>query len=83
MHLIGAIAGGFLASLQFILLIRYKAILFHRMNGYLAATLLLIGNTGAYMIVRSPKNSFSSIYTASPPLQFFSPLLPNRLTKIC
>lgn len=51
MHLIGAIAGGFLACFQFIPIIRYKAILFHRLNGYAAILLLLIGNTGAYMIM--------------------------------
>ncbi|MBA7489872.1 hypothetical protein ES702_00406 [subsurface metagenome] len=51
MHLVGALAGGFLACLQFIPIIRYKAILFHRLNGYLAITLMLIGNAGAYMIM--------------------------------
>lgn len=51
MHLIGAIAGGFLACFQFIPIIRYKAILFHRLNGYAAIILLLIGNAGAYMIM--------------------------------
>lgn len=51
MHLVGAISGGFLACFQFIPIIRHKAILFHRMNGYLAITLMLIGNAGAYMIM--------------------------------
>lgn len=51
MHLIGALAGGFLACLQFIPIIRYKAILFHRLNGYLAIVLMLVGNAGAYMIM--------------------------------
>lgn len=68
MHLIGAIAGGFLASFQFIPIIRYKAILFHRLNGYLAITLLLIGNAGAFMIVCFPRSYHTSTYPLISPL---------------
>ena len=38
--------------LQFIPLIRYKALIFHRINGYLLIVLLLLSNVGALMIGR-------------------------------
>jgi hypothetical protein len=38
--------------LQFLPIIRKKAILFHRINGYLVVTLILISNAAALMIVR-------------------------------
>ena len=37
---------------QFIPVIRHKAILFHRINGYLIILLVLVSNVGALMIVR-------------------------------
>ncbi|KAK5074502.1 hypothetical protein LTR70_008825 [Exophiala xenobiotica] len=52
LHLAGVLPGGFLACLQFIPLIRYKALLFHRLNGYAAIILLLAGNAGAFMIAK-------------------------------
>ncbi|KAK5092427.1 hypothetical protein LTR70_005538 [Exophiala xenobiotica] len=52
LHLAGVLPGGFLACLQFVPIIRYKALLFHRLNGYAAIVLLLCGNAGAFMIAR-------------------------------
>lgn len=52
LHIAGVLPGGFLACLQFIPIIRYKALLFHRLNGYAAIILLLVGNAGAFMIAR-------------------------------
>lgn len=51
MHLIGAVLGGFLAGFQFIPVIRYKFLLFHRLNGYAAIILMIVGNAGAFMIM--------------------------------
>lgn len=50
MHLICVIPIGFLLPWQFLPVIRRKAMLFHRMNGYLLMLLLLVGNAGALMI---------------------------------
>ncbi|PVI06195.1 hypothetical protein DM02DRAFT_515161 [Periconia macrospinosa] len=51
-HLIGVLPAGILAFFQFIPIIRYKAILFHRINGYLSILLVLLGIAGALMIAR-------------------------------
>lgn len=37
---------------QFVPIIRHKLILFHRINGYIIITLVLISNAGALMIAR-------------------------------
>ncbi|GJC85253.1 hypothetical protein ColLi_08091 [Colletotrichum liriopes] len=52
MHLVGMVPGGFLACLQFVPVIRHKALLFHRINGYLVLLLSVVGITGVLMIVR-------------------------------
>ncbi|XMA13781.1 hypothetical protein WAI453_006572 [Rhynchosporium graminicola] len=52
LHLVTIIPAGFLAVFQFIPVIRYKALLFHRLNGYLILLLSLLGNVGALMIAR-------------------------------
>lgn len=52
LHLVTIIPAGFLAVFQFVPAIRHKALLFHRMNGYLLLILTLIGNVGALMIAR-------------------------------
>ena len=52
LHLSCIIPAGFLAVFQFIPAIRYKALIVHRVNGYLAVLLLLLGNVGALMIAR-------------------------------
>ena len=41
-----------IADWQFIPIIRYKALIFHRINGYVIIVLLLLGNIGALMIAR-------------------------------
>ena len=52
MHLYTMIPGGFLACFQFVPAIRYKALLFHRINGYMVVTLTTIAIVGALMIAR-------------------------------
>ncbi|PVH72991.1 hypothetical protein DL98DRAFT_432153 [Cadophora sp. DSE1049] len=52
LHLVTIIPAGFLAVFQFVPVIRHKALLFHRLNGYLLLILSLIGNIGALMIAR-------------------------------
>jgi len=50
LHLVTIIPAGFLMIFQFVPIIRYKAILFHRVNGYIIILLVLLGNAGAAMI---------------------------------
>ncbi|KAJ3497700.1 hypothetical protein NLG97_g1707 [Lecanicillium saksenae] len=50
LHLYAIIPAGALACLQFVPIIRHKLILFHRINGYLALLLGLIGVVGAIII---------------------------------
>ncbi|KAF6819499.1 hypothetical protein CSOJ01_01242 [Colletotrichum sojae] len=52
MHLAGILPAGFLACLQFVPVIRHKAILFHRLNGYIVLLLSAIGIIGVFMIAR-------------------------------
>ncbi|MCJ1282478.1 hypothetical protein MMC26_001801 [Xylographa opegraphella] len=51
-HLGCILPAGLLMVWQFIPAIRHKAILFHRINGYLIILLVLVSNVGALMIVR-------------------------------
>lgn len=53
LHLVGVIPACFLVVWQFLPIIRHNAMWFHRINGYLNMLLLLIGNIGAFMIMRS------------------------------
>ncbi|KAF5660763.1 hypothetical protein FDENT_13670 [Fusarium denticulatum] len=50
MHLYTIIPASFLVVFQFVPLIRYKALLFHRMNGYIVVVLAVIGTVGAIII---------------------------------
>ncbi|KFY40872.1 hypothetical protein V495_05214 [Pseudogymnoascus sp. VKM F-4514 (FW-929)] len=52
LHLAAIIPAGLLMVFQFLPVIRYKAILFHRINGYVILILVTIGNIGAAMIAR-------------------------------
>ncbi|KUJ21490.1 uncharacterized protein LY89DRAFT_610080 [Mollisia scopiformis] len=52
LHLAGCLPAGFLAVWQFVPVIRHKALLFHRINGYVVILLSLIANAGALMIAR-------------------------------
>lgn len=52
LHLVAIITAGFLAVWQFVPVIRHKALLLHRINGYIVILLALIGNAGALMIAR-------------------------------
>lgn len=51
-HLLTCIPASLLAVFQFVPVIRYKVILFHRINGYVVTILLIITNVGALMIAR-------------------------------
>lgn len=73
MHLVGAIIGGFLASLQFIPWIRYKAILFHRINGYFTIMIFLIGIAGAFMVIQHAQGG-------SPDMQLWIGLFGSMVT---
>lgn len=50
LHLACVIPIGFLLPWQFLPAIRHRFMLFHRLNGYVLMTLLVIGNVGANMI---------------------------------
>lgn len=52
LHLYTILPAAFLACFQFVPVIRHKAILLHRSNGYLILLLVLVGTTGALMIAR-------------------------------
>ncbi|OQE28500.1 hypothetical protein PENSTE_c003G04937 [Penicillium steckii] len=52
LHLWTILPAGFLAFFQFMPIIRYKVILFHRINGYAIILLSLVGTAGALMIAR-------------------------------
>ncbi|KAL8787070.1 MAG: hypothetical protein Q9213_002412 [Squamulea squamosa] len=56
LHLVTIIPLGFLLVFQFIPWIRYNALLFHRINGYIIILLLLVSNVGALMIARHSFN---------------------------
>jgi uncharacterized membrane protein len=47
------LAAAILACLQFTPVIRHKALLFHRINGYVIILLVLISNAGVLMILRN------------------------------
>ncbi|KAI4191153.1 MAG: hypothetical protein L6R41_000290 [Letrouitia leprolyta] len=51
-HLVTILPAGLLIIWQFVPLIRHKFLLFHRINGYLIITLVLISNVGALLIAR-------------------------------
>jgi hypothetical protein len=50
LHLYTIIPAGLLVVFQFVPFIRYKALLVHRMNGYVVVILSVIGTAGAIMI---------------------------------
>lgn len=52
LHLFTILPAALLVCFQFVPAIRYRLLLFHRINGYLVITLSLIGTVGALMIAR-------------------------------
>ncbi|OGM48735.1 hypothetical protein ABOM_002018 [Aspergillus bombycis] len=52
LHLGCILPAAFLAFFQFIPAIRYKVILFHRINGYIIILLVLLSHVGTFMIAR-------------------------------
>ena len=52
LHLATILPGSILACLQFIPVIRHKAVLVHRINGYLVILLSLAGTAGVFMMIR-------------------------------
>jgi hypothetical protein len=51
-HLSACLPAGFLMIWQFLPVIRHKALLFHRINGYIVILLVFVSNAGALMIAR-------------------------------
>ncbi|KAH8817874.1 hypothetical protein DL96DRAFT_1820597 [Flagelloscypha sp. PMI_526] len=60
-HLACILPAGILVPLQFIPKIRYKAILFHRINGYIDVGLIFVATAGALMISRHSFGGFMPI----------------------
>lgn len=58
-HLGTILPAGILVFFQFFPLLRYKALIVHRINGYVITTLLFISNAGALMIA---DRSFGGLY---------------------
>lgn len=52
MHLATILPAGLLMVWQFVPIIRHKALLFHRINGYVVMLLVAVSHVGALMIVR-------------------------------
>ncbi|KAI3321924.1 hypothetical protein HD806DRAFT_150609 [Xylariaceae sp. AK1471] len=52
LHLATVVPGSLLACVQFIPIVRYKAIIVHRINGYIVILLVILGTVGALMIAR-------------------------------
>ena len=52
MHLSAILPAALLAVIQFIPIVRYKALLYHRMAGYVAILLVLVSHAGALMIAQ-------------------------------
>jgi hypothetical protein len=52
LHLSTCLPAGFLMVWQFVPVIRHKLLIFHRINGYLIITLVLISNVGAIILAR-------------------------------
>ncbi|KAM7185205.1 hypothetical protein V8F33_012548 [Rhypophila sp. PSN 637] len=52
LHLAAILPGSILACMQFVPVIRHKAVLVHRINGYVVILLGLAGTAGAFMILR-------------------------------
>lgn len=50
LHLFTILPASLLACLQFVPVIRYKPLLFHRLNGYVVVVLSLISSAGTLMI---------------------------------
>ncbi|RPA84939.1 hypothetical protein BJ508DRAFT_20308 [Ascobolus immersus RN42] len=63
LHLAFVLPGAFLAVFQFIPLIRYRALIFHRVNGYLVLLLLTAGTIPGFLL--SPHAFGGHISTAS------------------
>ncbi|KAF9882426.1 hypothetical protein CkaCkLH20_00462 [Colletotrichum karsti] len=64
LHLAGVLPGGFLACFQFVPAVRHRAILFHRLNGYLVLLLSVVGMVGVFMIARRTFGGGVSTQTA-------------------
>ncbi|EXL41864.1 hypothetical protein FOCG_16007 [Fusarium oxysporum f. sp. radicis-lycopersici 26381] len=64
MHLYTIIPASFLVVFQFVPFIRYKALLFHRMNGYIVVVLAIIGTVGAIIIAPVAFGSSLSVRVA-------------------
>ncbi|KAK4618221.1 hypothetical protein CLAFUW4_12539 [Fulvia fulva] len=64
LHLTGAIPASLLVVWQFVPVIRYKALIFHRINGYAVLLFLLVGNIGALISARHAFGGSLAVQTA-------------------
>ncbi|EME40715.1 hypothetical protein DOTSEDRAFT_55848 [Dothistroma septosporum NZE10] len=64
LHLFGVIPASLLVVWQFVPVVRHKALLFHRINGYAVLLLLLVGNVGALMSARHAFGGSLAVQTA-------------------
>jgi Predicted membrane protein (DUF2306) len=63
-HLACILPAGLLACFQFVPAIRYKFILFHRINGYVIILLFLIANAAAYIIIPTSAGGGTAAHVA-------------------
>lgn len=59
LHIVTVIPSGLLAALQFLPIIRHKALLFHRLNGYLVMLLVLLFSATGIISSKSPSAATS------------------------
>lgn len=52
LHLASVVPAGVLAAVQFVPVVRYKALIFHRVNGYAIILLVTLANVSGLMIAR-------------------------------
>ncbi|KAI0600029.1 hypothetical protein F4775DRAFT_599554 [Biscogniauxia sp. FL1348] len=64
LHLAGILPAALLACLQFVPVVRHKAIMVHRVNGYVVMVLSLAGTAGAFIIARRSFGGGLDVQTA-------------------
>ncbi|KAI0490528.1 hypothetical protein F4859DRAFT_11464 [Xylaria cf. heliscus] len=63
LHLASVVPGSLLACFQFVPVIRHKAILVHRINGYLVVLLAVVGTASALVIARHSAGGGADVQT--------------------
>lgn len=78
LHLATSLPGGLLAVFQFVPAIRHRCILYHRIAGYIAVLLMVVGNAGAMMLADTAMGGIR-IPLLHPSLK---PPPPRRITPV-